>query len=313
MKKIILIFLAYFQLNMLIGQSPKIDTIAVLNNKIQRLEKNVDTIYRDYRSSRFEADRIDKLNNLLSTSYDSLSAQFSVASIVLGIFGLLGIGIAGYVTYLYKKANDLKTEVGIIKEDLNQVRSDLFKDADVLLSKLKETPDLIDNIIHFLSVRELNEKHYKLFEESYLNLKSKYANNNTNPKFTQKRLAYLVLGLQKFPKQMLFSDFFREIYDSNTLKEVMNYTYLDEIIETSKQFYTESARVGLNNCLDKVTVYTKNIFESDYKQNETLIKTILSSLGNRNDAILVENILNQQNIDAVVRQNFSSIKNNIFT
>ncbi len=219
--------------------------------KVEKLNQNI----FQYNNANSEIDR--KLDNHiqlqnsfssnLSNQLDTLNSGLTIWGI---LFGLLGVLLAAYITYmqyitrqLLKKTKKIKSEVTAMQADINSNLDIIYeklnqKEIDYILNRIKLVPQDVEHLFSSLASRDLNDKYFYQFKD-ILNEWDKTTNKDS--------IASLItLIAQHFPNKLILDEDLMKEFLAQSPKVVPN------LYEGEKEIFLQHYSDRLNkNGIDK--------------------------------------------------------------
>lgn len=175
-----------------------------LEGNVKELQTRIDEINDQLSSSKEKQELLDthvlQLTRLIEASNSSINNSLDASSrfltIVSIVIALLGVAVAGYVTYLSNKVkamvetirqsgeyvSNINKEVSIKQKEVSELVDEVNnnigslysrirrEDTKAFLNRLIEVPEDINNIIELLSARNLESEDFFLLRQAYLKL-----------------------------------------------------------------------------------------------------------------------------------------------
>ncbi len=255
-------------------------------------------------------ENIEAVKQIVDISNSTIANEISAVNTLLVaftiIFGLVGIGLGIYITWLQKKISKMndsieKKEQNImlltqkVEDTNNKIQSDingLYKqlreeETTTLLKRLEEEPQDINNIMGLLLARSIGIEGYLPLKTAYLNL-LKIRVELKEEDFFSYKISYLILFFQHFLYLSMLDDDIREDLREE-FEKICWCAFKRDIIKSTKEFCLVLSKSdvpfekepilvdylkAINQSKFRELVELKNIFQDEIKNQSLLVEAI---------------------------------------
>lgn len=311
---LIVLLLIYFNTN---AQDVKTKTDS-LSISLQKANERIEDLSEEVK---FLSEMLDKQTGLIgqeqsavSNSMSSLNILFVAFSVIIAIIAIIGGVLFGrYVKkkseqiekikdYVDKKQKDvieLEEKVSKAKDSVLEIDNKITSDIDglyeklrrsetkVLLQRLADVPEDINNLFYSLTSRKLYEEDFRRFLVAYRNLKNKneYANYFGN---------YLTLFFQHFCGEAVAQAIVRDDLIDH-FQILLNNAFEREVEESTKSLILcLNKNQGTFSNEEVLKKYLSALIQSKYKDYKEPYRIILDNYSNKEELKEICNKLNNK-------------------
>ncbi len=296
---LIVLLLIYFNTN---AQDVKTKTDS-LSISLQKANERIEDLSEEIK---FLSEMLDKQTGLIgqeqsavSNSMSSLNILFVAFSVIIAIIAIIGgryvkkkseqiEKIKDYVDEKQKDVIKLEEKVSKAKDSVLEIDNKITSDIDglyenlrrsetkVLLQRLADVPEDINNLFYSLTSRKLYEEDFRRFLVAYRNLKNKneYANYFGN---------YLTLFFQHFCGEAVAQAIVRDELIDN-FQILLNNAFEREVEESTKSLILcLNKNQGTFSNEEVLKKYLSALIQSKYKDYKEPYRIILDNYSNKEE------------------------------
>lgn len=256
-------------------------------------------------------ENLEAVKHIVDTSNSAIANELNVVNILLVtftiVFGLVGIGLGLYITWLQRKVSKMRDDIEKkehtiitlaqkIEDTDKKIQSDisgLYKqlreeETITLLRRLEEEPQDISNLDGLLLARSISIEGFPILKSAYTNLLKAENDQKDVNLFDDCKGSYLILFFQHFLYESLLDDDIREdlrkafeigcqcAFKRDILKSTKDLCML--LSESDAPFEKEPMLVdylkAINQSKYKDLIELKNIFQDEIKNQNLLVEAI---------------------------------------
>ena len=256
-------------------------------------------------------ENLEAVKHIVDTSNSAIANELNVVNILLVtftiVFGLVGIGLGLYITWLQRKVSKMRDDIEKkehtiitlaqkIEDTDKKIQSDisgLYKqlreeETITLLRRLEEEPQDISNLEGLLLARSISIEGFPILKSAYTNLLKVENDQKDVVSFDDCKDSYMLLFFQHFLYESLLDDDIREdlrkafeigcqcAFKRDILKSTKDLCML--LSKSDAPFEKEPMLVdylkAINQSKYKDLIELKNIFQDEIKNQNLLVEAI---------------------------------------